>query len=141
MDLVSRSSVPYCWAKLQHLSAATGGVVNSILRPSDYLTEVVGPGCKTVISPWERGKPPHLIVLPDKAEIDISDIVRCTVEGRATPGLSVRLGIGGLRNADDNSRRIFHIPRDTAVWSAKCAEVGEQAVSPQRGVPIPIHQP
>src|SRR6266487_6812054 len=42
VDLVWWSEFPHGWAKLEDLVAATRGVMNAILRPSDYLTEVVG---------------------------------------------------------------------------------------------------
>src|SRR6266576_3266293 len=114
--------------------------MNAILRPPDRLAEVVGSGCKAVIAARKWGKSPHLVVLPNEPQIDIADVVRRTVESRATPGLPQWLRIGSLGNTHDDSRGIFHVPGDTAVWSAKCAEVGEQTVSPQRSVPVPIWQ-
>ena len=114
--------------------------MNAILRPPDDLTQVVGSGCKAVISTWKVGKSSHLAVLPNEPEIDIADVVRRTVESRATPALAERLRVGSLGNTHDDSRGIFHVPCDTAVWSAECAEVGEQTVSPQRSVPVPIRQ-
>ena len=115
--------------------------MNTILRPPDHLTEVVGSGCKAVISARKMGKSSHLVVFPNEPEIDIADVVRRTVESRATPSLPERLRIGGLRNTHDDALSILHVPCDTAVWSAKCAEVGEQTASPQRSVPVPIRQP
>src|ERR1051326_3186025 len=112
--------------------------MNSILRPPDHLTEVVSSGCKAVIAARKWGKSSHLVVLPNEPEIDEADVVRRTVESRATPRLPERLRIGGLRDTHDDALSILHIPRDTAVWSAKCAEVGKQTVSPQRSVPVPI---
>ena len=97
--------------------------MNTILRPSDYLTEVVGSGGKAVVSTRKIGKSPHLVVFPNEPEIDIADVVRRTVESRATPSLPERLRIGSLRNTHDDSLSILHVPCDTAVWSAKCAEV------------------
>src|SRR5207244_12890330 len=49
VDLVWRSQSPDGWAKLEDLVAwiglaATRGGMNAIVRPSDYLTEVVGSG-------------------------------------------------------------------------------------------------
>src|SRR6058998_1505707 len=114
--------------------------MNAILRPPDRLTQVVGSGCKAIISSRKIGQSPHLVVLPNEPEVDIADVVRRTVEKRATPSLPQWLRVGSLGNTHDDSRRIFHVPCDTAVWSAKCAEVGEQTVSPQRGVPVPIRQ-
>ena len=138
VDLIWRSQSPYCWAKLEDLGEHTRGVMNAILRPSDYLTQVIGSGGKTVVSTRKIGKSPHLVLFPNKPEIDIADVVRPTVESRATPALPERLRIGGLGNTHDDSRSIFHVPRDTAVWSAKCAEVSERTVSPQRSVPVLI---
>src|SRR5262249_8477660 len=54
--------------------------------------------------------------------------------------LSERLRIGGLRDTNDDSRGILHVPRDTAVRSAKRAEGGERTASPQCSVPVPIRQ-
>src|SRR5437667_5356280 len=113
--------------------------MNAILRPPDHLTEVVGSGCKAVISARKWEKSPHRAVFPNEPEIDIADVVRRTVESRATPVLTVRLRRrGSLGNTHDDARGIFHVPCDTAVWSAKCAEIREQTVSPQRSVPVPI---
>ena len=114
--------------------------MNAILRPPDHLTQVVGSGCKAVIAARKWGKSPHLVVLPNEPEIDKADIVGRTVESCATPALAEQLRVGSLGNTHDDSRGIFHVPCDTAVWSAKCAEVGECAVSPQRSVPVPIRQ-
>src|SRR5215813_10352290 len=116
--------------------------MNIIFRPSDCLTQVVGSCGKAVVATRKVGKSPHrtLSIFPDKPEIDISDVVRRTVESRATPSLSERLRIGGLRDTNDDALRILYIPCDTAVGSAKCVEVGEQTVSPQRSVPVPIRQ-
>src|SRR4029077_20322768 len=116
-------------------------VMNTILGPPDHLTEVVGSGCKAVISARKRQKSSHLVVLPNEPEVNIADVVRRTVESRATPSLSERLRIGRLRNTHDDALSILHVPSDTAVRSAKRAEVGEQAASPQRSVPVPIRQP
>src|SRR4029077_1931056 len=114
--------------------------MNAILRPPDYLTQVVGSGCKSVIAARKWGKSPHLVVLPNEPEVDEADVVRRTVESRATPALAERLRRESLGNTHDDSRGIFHVPCDTAVWSAKCAEVGERTVSPQCSVPVPIRQ-
>ena len=81
------------------------GVMNTILRPPDHLTQVVGSGSKAVIATRKIGKSPHLVVLPNEPEIDIADVVRRTVESRATPSLPERLRIGGLRNTHDDSLR------------------------------------
>src|SRR6266571_2427595 len=115
--------------------------MNIILRPPDRLAEVVGSGCKAVISAGKWKESSHLVVLPNEPEIDIADVVRRTVESRATPGLPQWLRIGSLGNTHDDSRGIFHVPGDTAVWSAEYEEVGQQTVSPQRSVPVPIWQP
>src|SRR4051812_6173456 len=122
--MVRWSQSPHCWTKLEYLSAATVGVMNAILRPPDHLTQVVGSGCKAVIAARKWRKSPHVVVLPNEPEIGIADVVRRTVETCATPSLSERLGIGSLRDTHDDSRGIFHVPRDTAVWSAECEEVG-----------------
>src|SRR6266550_3219128 len=114
--------------------------MNTILRPPHHLTQIVGSGGKAIISSRKIGQSPHLVVLPNEPEVDIADVVRRTVEKRATPGLPQWLRVGSLGNTHDDSRRIFHVPCDTAVWSAKCAEVKEQTVSPQRSVPVPIRQ-
>jgi hypothetical protein len=98
--------------------------MNAILRPPDDLTQVVGSGCETVIATWKVGKASHLAILPDKSEIDVTDVVRRTVESRAAPALAEQLRIGSLRNTHDDSRSIFHVPCNTAVWSAECEEVG-----------------
>ena len=85
MDLVRWSQSPHGWTKLEYLGAATGRVMNAILCPSDYLTRVVGSSCKGVIAAWKWGKSPHLVVLPNEPEIDIADVVRCTVESPEVP--------------------------------------------------------
>src|SRR5918996_674663 len=114
--------------------------MNAILRPPHHLTQVVGSGCKTIISSRKIGQSPQLIVLPNEPEVDIADVVRRIVESRATPAFAEQLRVGSLGNTHDDSRGIFHVPCDIAVWSTKCAEVGEHAVSPQRSVPVPIRQ-
>jgi hypothetical protein len=114
--------------------------MNAILGPADHLTQVVGSSCKAIIAAWKWGKSSHLVVLPNEPEICKPDIVRRTVEGCATPTLSERLGIGSLRDTHDDARGIFHVPRDTAVWSAECEEVCQRTVSPQRSVPIPVRE-
>src|SRR5437867_12764476 len=98
--------------------------MNTILRPADRLTEVVGSRGKAVISTSKCGKPPHRAVFPNEPEIDIADVVRRTVESRATPVLTVRLRRrGSLGNTNDDARGIFHVPCDTTVWSSDCEEV------------------
>ena len=124
VDLVWRSQSPHGWAKLEDLGAATRGVMNAILRPPDYLTQVIGSGGKAVISTRKIGKPPHLAPFPNEPEVDIADVVRRTVESRATPVLAERLRRESLGNTHDDSRGIFHVPRYTAVWSAEGVEVG-----------------
>src|SRR5713101_8983367 len=116
--------------------------MNIVFRLSDCLTKVIGSCGKAVIAAWKIGKSPHraLSIFPDEPEIDIADVVRRTVESRATPRLSERLRRRSLRNTHDDTRGIFHVPCDTAVWSAECEEVGECAASPQRSVPVPIRQ-
>src|SRR5205823_9487487 len=114
--------------------------MNASLRPPHHLTQIVGACGKAIISSRKSGQSPHLVVFPNEHEVDIADVVRRAVERRATPSLAKRLRIGGLRNTHDDSRGIFHAPRDTAVWSAECEEVGQQTVSPQRSVPVPIRQ-
>ena len=123
MDLIWRSQSPYGWTKLEDLGAATRGVMNSILRPSDYLTQVVGSGGKAVISARKIGKPSHLAPFPNEPEIDIAGVVRSTVKIRATPVLADWLRRESLGNTHDDPRGIFHVPSNTAVWSAECAEV------------------
>ena len=54
--------------------------MNAILRPPDYLTQVIGSGGKPLFPPGKLGKCPHLVVLPNEPEIDIADVVRRTVE-------------------------------------------------------------
>src|SRR5215472_6858040 len=115
--------------------------MNTILGPTDYLTKVISSGCKAVISARKCGKPSHLVVLPNEPEVDIADVVRRTVESRATPSFPERLRIGGLRNTHDDALSIFNVPCDTAVWSAERAEIGEQTASPQRSVPVSIREP
>src|SRR5438067_8535281 len=114
--------------------------MNAILSPPDHLTQVVGSGCKAVIAARKWGKSPHLVVLPNEPEVDIADVVRRTVESRATPAFAEQLRVGSLGNTHDNSRGIFHVPCDTAVWPPECAEVGEQTASPECSVPVPIRQ-
>src|SRR5438067_5593097 len=124
LDLVRWSQSPHGWTKLEYLGAATVGVMNSILRPPHHLTQVVGSGGKAIISARKIGKSPHLVLFPNEPEVDIADVVRRPVESRATPALAEQLRVGSLGNTHDDSRGIFHVPCDTAVWSAECAEVG-----------------
>src|SRR5262249_26526433 len=111
--------------------------MNASLRHPHRLAQVVGSCGKAVISPRKIGKRPHRASFPNKPEIDIADVVRRTVEIPATPVLD-RLRRESLGNTHEDSRGIFHVPCDTAVWSAKRAEVGEHTASPQRSVPAPI---
>src|SRR5205814_7229462 len=97
--------------------------MNAILGPPHRLTQVVGSGCKAVIAARKWGKSPHLVVLPNEPEIDIADVVRRTVESRATPALAEQLRIGSLGNTHHDARGIFHVPCYTAVWSAECTQV------------------
>src|SRR5437870_2665397 len=116
--------------------------MNTILRPPDHLTQIVGSCGKAIISSRKIGQSPHLAqaLFPNEPEVDIANVVRRTVESRATPALAERLRIGSLRNTYDDALGIFNVPCDAAVWSAKCAQVREQAASPQRSVPVPIRQ-
>src|SRR5262249_1569447 len=126
--------------KLEYLAAATVGIMNAIFRPADYLPEVVGSRRKAVMAAWKWGKSSHLVVSPNEPEVDIADVVRRTVERRATPSLPERLRVGGLRNTHDDALSILYVPCDTAVRSPKCAEVGEYTASPQRSVPVSIRE-
>src|SRR5437868_6943353 len=99
--------------------------MNAILGPSHHLTQIVSSCGKAIISSRKIGQSPHLTLLPNEPEIDVADVVRRTVESRATPVLSVRLRRrGSLGNTHDDSRGIFDVPCDTAVWSAEGVEVG-----------------
>src|SRR5438128_7890346 len=60
VDLICWSQSPHGWAKLEDLGAATGGVMNTILRPPHHLTQVIGSGGKAIISAREIGKSSHL---------------------------------------------------------------------------------
>src|SRR5262249_38364187 len=68
--------------------------------------------------------------------IDITDVVRRTVESHATPSLAERLSIGGFRNTHHDTLSILHVPRDTSVRAAKVAQVGEQTAPPPRHVAV-----
>src|SRR6266853_2925420 len=124
MDLVWRSQGPHGWTKLEYLGAATPRIMNAILCPPHNLTQIVGSCGKAIISSRKIGQSSHLVVLPNEPEVDVADVVRRTVESRATPALAEELRVGGLGNTHDDSRGIFHVPCDTAVWSAECEEVG-----------------
>src|SRR6266699_7157730 len=93
VDLIWRSQSPHGWAKLEDLGAATVGVMNAILGPPDYLTQIVRSCGKAIISANKIGKSPHLALalFPNEPEIDITDVVRRTVESRATPALAEQL--------------------------------------------------
>src|SRR6266700_2642389 len=104
--------------------------MNTILSPSHRLSQVVDSGNKTVVSSRKIGKAPHLVLFPNKPEIDKPHGERPTVESCATPSLPERLRIGGLRDTHDDALSILHVPCDTAVWPPKCAEVRERAVAP-----------
>jgi hypothetical protein len=123
VDLIWRTQSPHRWAKLEDLGAATRGVMNAILRPPDYLTQVIRSGGKTVVSTRKIGQSPHLALLPNKPEVDIADVVRRTVKSRATPVLAEWLRRESLGNTHDDSRGIFDIPCYATVWSAECVEV------------------
>src|SRR5262245_36500746 len=112
--------------------------MNAILGPSHRLTQVVGSGRKTVVSTREIRKGPHLVLFPNKAEIDKADGERPRVKRCATPSLSERFRVGGLRDTHDNALSILHVPCDTAVWPPKCAEVRKRTVAPQSSVPALI---
>src|SRR5262249_14234960 len=114
--------------------------MNAILRPPHRLTQIVGSCGKAIVSTGKIGQSPHLALLPNEPEVDIADVVRRTVESRVTPAIAERLRRESLGNTHDDSGGIFHVPCDTAVWSAERAKVGEQTVSPQRSVPVPIRQ-
>src|SRR5438105_12774660 len=75
VDLIWRPQSPHGWAELEDLGAATGGVMNAILRPSDYLTQVIGSGSKTVVSTRKIGQSSHLALFPNESEVDIADVV------------------------------------------------------------------
>src|SRR5580765_1231152 len=116
--------------------------MNTILSPSHRLTQVVGSGNKTVVSARKIGKASHLVLFPNKPEIDKADGERPGVKSCATPSFPVRLRIGGLRDTHDDALSILHIPCDTAVWPPKCAEVSERTVPPQSSVsPLISRQP
>src|SRR5207237_8272995 len=112
------------------------------LCPSDHLTEVVGSGCKAVISARKIGESPHLTqaLFPNEAKIDKADIVRRTVESEATPPLPQRLRRESLGNTHDDPRSILHVPCYTAVCSAERDELEKRTVSPQRSVLGSIRQ-
>ena len=97
--------------------------MNAILGPPDHLSQVVGSGGKAIISSSKIGQSPHLALFPNEPEVDIADVVRRTVESRATPALAEQLRVGSLGNTHDDARGIFHVPCDTTVWSAECAQV------------------
>jgi hypothetical protein len=126
VDLIWRTETPHSWAKLEHLFAATPVVMNAILRPPDYLTQVIGSRGKAVISTRKCGQSPHLALalFPNEPEVDKADVVRRSVEIHTTPVLAVRLRIGSLRNTHDNARGIFHVPCDTTVGSPERVEIG-----------------
>ena len=109
--------------KLEDLGRDARIVMNTILGPPDYLTQVIGSRCEAVIPARKYGKSSHLVVLPNEPEIDIADVVRRTIESCATPSLPERLRISGLRNTHDDALGILHVPRDTTVWSAEGVEV------------------
>src|SRR4029078_8919204 len=122
VDLIWRPQSPHGRVKLEDLGAATRGVMNTVLRPPDYLTQVIGSGGKAVVSTRKIGEPSHLAPFPNEPEIDIAGVVRRTVKSRATPVLAEWLRRESLGNTHDDSRGIFHVPRNTAVLSAECAE-------------------
>ena len=123
MDLICRSQSPHGRAKLEDLGAATRGVMNAVLRPSHYLTQIIGSGGEAIVSSREVGQSPHLVVLPNEPEVDVADVIGRTVEVSATPALAQRLRGQRLGNTDEDSRGIFHIPCDAAVWSAQCLKI------------------
>ena len=90
--------------------ASRKGAMNTVFCPADYLPEVVGSRRKAIIPARKWGKSSHLVVLPNEPEIDIADVVRRTVESRATPALAERLRRRSLGNTHDDSRGIFHVP-------------------------------
>src|SRR4029077_9064851 len=106
--------------------------------PSHYLTEVVRSGGKAVISTRKIWKSPHLAAFPDESKINETNGVWPTIKGCATPGLSKGLWIGSLGNAHNDALGIFHVPCDTAVWSAESVQIEQGVVlpvSPKRSVP------
>src|SRR5690242_17588894 len=79
VDFIWRSESPHGWAKLENSGAATRWIMNAILSPSHYLTEVVSSSCEAVISAREIRQSTHLPLLPNESEVDIADVVRRTV--------------------------------------------------------------
>ena len=134
MNLIWWSECPHGRPKLQDLRRDTCGVVNIILRPTDNLPQVVGTGRKAVISTWKIGKPSHLSVLPNKSKIDKACARRSGVKRGAAPRFAQWIRCRCLRNAGDDAGVPLYRPGDIAVGSAQRAEIGEQAISPQRGV-------
>src|SRR6478672_8493597 len=112
--------------------------MNAVLSPSHRLTQIVGSGSKAVVSARKIGKASHLVLFPNKAEIDKTDGEWPGVKSCATPSFPERLRIGGLRDTHDDALSILHVPCDTAVWPPKCAKVRERTAAPQRGVPALI---
>src|SRR4029079_14572415 len=112
--------------------------MNAILSPTHRLTQVVGSGNKAVVSSRKIGKAPHLVLFPNKPEIDKTDGERPGVETSATPSLPERLRIGGLRDTHDDTLSILHVSCHTAVWPPKCAQVRKRTVAPQSSVPALI---
>src|SRR6266487_1123244 len=140
MDVIGRSQTPHGWTKLEDLGRDTRIVMNTILRPSHHLMEVIGSRGKAVISTRKIGKSPHraLALFPNEPEIDKAGAIRWTVEVKATPELAVRFRVGSLRNTHNDTLCIFQVPCYTAVWSAECVEVRYRTVSPQSSVPAQV---
>src|SRR6266481_2820806 len=104
--------------------------MDTIFSPSHRLPKVIGSGSKTVMSTRKIGKPSHLVLFPNKSEVDETGGERPSIESCATPSLAERLRVGGLRDTDDDALSIFHVPRDTTVWSPQCAKVRERTAAP-----------
>src|SRR5262245_47689384 len=124
--------------ELEDLRGYAGPVTNRIFRPPNHLSPVVGACGKAVIA-TQRGKRPHLTILPHKSQTGIADIVSSGgEERRATPALSQWFRRGSLGNTNDNAPVIFHGPGHVAVRPTECAEVKCHSMSPQDSVPAQI---
>jgi len=130
VDHIRWTQTPHRWPKLEHLGRDARVVMNTVLRPSHYLTKIVGSRGKPIVPPREVGKSPHLALalFPNKTEINKPGSERPAVETETAPNLSQRLRIGSLRDTDDDTLGVFHIPSNTAVWSAECAEIEQRVV-------------
>src|SRR5262249_35086049 len=131
---LARGGAPDDRPELEDLRRDAGRIVHRVLRPSDRLAAVVGPGGEAVVAA-ERRQRLQDAVLPDEPEAREAGRRRAGEERRAAPVFSERVRSGRLADSGEPPGIVLDGPRDVAVVAAERAEIRRHAVSPQRRVP------